>query len=184
MIYATSSDGTVNEPITPVRRRSDLPPSYAAAEAEPHGFIDGKVTRKTPSQDPPELLVPGGVSFDNPSTQNDVRWDSETTLFLDPAIGKPSVACMAPDESLAQCARHRHVKRTKYSCCGIISAVLFFPWGLFCLMGSRLVYCERCGLILRDPHKHRDMRREQQCGRHPSKSRCCRQRAQRQHRRL
>ena len=79
---------------------------------------------------------------------------------------------------LAQCAQYGHAEKTRFgtlskfmvtrssevssqqSLLGIVAAAAFFPWGLLCLMGSRVVYCERCGLVLRGPRACKMTRKE------------------------
>jgi len=124
-----------------------------------------------PLRGPPEPLVTGGPSSEHPLSPNVVNQDRETTpLYLDSTSGEPRVAYVAPDELTAQCTKYGHVQKAKYGtlsestivppfssrkidrpASGILAAAFFFPWGLLCLIGSRVVYCERCGLILRAP---------------------------------
>lgn len=156
MILTTPSSSSVKAPSNPARRYSDLPPSYDAAEAEPHGFIDGKSARRPTAQRPLDPLVTGGPptsksSRSGPLTPNRLIKDTSEPLplYLNPNTGEPLVGYTVSDVLLVQCNQYGHMEKTRFGTWGIISAALFFPWGLLCLMGSRVVYCKRCGVVLR-----------------------------------
>jgi len=149
------------------RPYSDLPPSYDVVEAEPHGFIDGRATMKSPRQNPPEPPVSERV-LSKDLTQNDME---RIPLFLDPTTGGPHVAYTARDEVMAQCMQYGHVEKTKFGAWSILAAIVFFPWGLLCMVGARVVYCTRCGLVLRGLRAHKDTSRGHQRRGHPSSRR-------------
>lgn len=155
MILTPSSSSSEKESRNPWRRHSDLPPSYDAAEAEPHGFADGKLPRALPipiPTPPAPLISEDSSSRSDPLNPVRRMRDSEPSpVHLDPSSGEPRATYMVSDALLAQCAQFGHVEKTKFGALSILAATVFFPWGLICLMGSRVVYCERCGLVLRSP---------------------------------
>jgi len=143
----------------------DLPPSYDAAEVEPHGFIDGVPGKQPPFRNPPQPLISGDISSRD-LTGNGAELEP---LFVDPTTGEPHAAYMAPGDLSVQCVEYGHVEKMKVRPWSVFAAVAFFPFGLLCLMKSRIVYCGRCGLILGSPLMSKDMRRGRH-GKHP----CCR----------
>ncbi|KAF9653268.1 hypothetical protein BDM02DRAFT_1881558 [Thelephora ganbajun] len=151
-IITTPSDNSAKF-TNPWRRYSDSPPNYDATEAEPHGFIDGKAARESPFQTTHKPLVSGGPLSKDLITQDGVERDLKTPLFLDPTTDEPCVAYAVPGELLDKCTQFGHVKKTKFGTCSILVAAVFFPVGLLCMMGSRVVYCERCRLVLRGSPK-------------------------------
>ncbi|KAF9793485.1 hypothetical protein BJ322DRAFT_131576 [Thelephora terrestris] len=160
----TASSSSVKESRNSRLRYSDSPPSYVAVEAEPHGFIDGKAPRVPPLQHlpaPPVSRGPSTLSRSDPLTPNrmPVRNSEPNTVYLDPTGGDPRAAYMVSDALLAQCTQFGHVEKTKFGALSIIAAAVFFPWGLICLMGNRVVYCDRCGLVLRGPRECKVTRR-------------------------
>ncbi|THU83143.1 hypothetical protein K435DRAFT_690119 [Dendrothele bispora CBS 962.96] len=48
----------------------------------------------------------------------------------------------------AQCAQGRHSPKTTYGPCGIITAIICFPFGLICLFSDTEKKCDRCGVQL------------------------------------
>ncbi|KAJ3512752.1 hypothetical protein NLJ89_g3341 [Agrocybe chaxingu] len=52
------------------------------------------------------------------------------------------------DQLFAQCALGNHEKTTRYGICGIIAAIVLFPFGLICLFTDTEKKCARCGVRL------------------------------------
>jgi len=163
MILTTPSSSSIKEPSSPSHQYSDSPPSYDAVRAEPHGFLDGKRRARDQTsrrQRPPPPLITGGPSSSPSNTSPDTLTPNRLTgaqdqspapLYLDPTTGEFYEAYAISDAQLTECNQHGHLQKTKFKPMSIVAAAVFFPWGLMCMMGSRVVYCERCGLVLRSP---------------------------------
>jgi len=149
----TSSSSSVKEPANDWRRYSDLPPSYDAVEAEPDAFFDRAPPTEPLVQPSPEPPAPeDSWTYSDPLTPNRmIRNPEPTSFYLDPSTGEPSTTYIVSDALFTQCTEQGHIEKTKFGTLSIVAAAVFFPWGLLCLMGSRIVYCERCGLVLRAP---------------------------------